>query len=66
MFDTFNTLFDILRSLLTSNEPIDTEKIQTITSNKSNLLNIISNPVRKKKQIDFLIKIFIYSFFVFF
>jgi hypothetical protein len=48
MFDTFNTLFDILRSLLTSNEPIDTEKIQTITSNKKNLLNIISNPVRKK------------------
>jgi hypothetical protein len=45
MFDTFNTLFDTLRSLLTSNEPINAEKIQTITSNKSNLLNIISNPV---------------------
>lgn len=45
MFDTFNTLFDTLRSLLTSNEPIDTEKIQVITCNKSNLLNIISNAV---------------------
>jgi hypothetical protein len=46
MFDTFNILFDTLRSLLTSNEPIDAEKIQTITSNKSNLLNITSNPVK--------------------
>lgn len=46
MFDTFTILFDTLRSLLTSNEPIDTEKIQTITSNKSNLLNITTNSVR--------------------
>ncbi|CAF1569836.1 unnamed protein product [Adineta ricciae] len=50
MFDTFNTLFDTLRSLLTSNESIDTEKIQTITSNKSNLLNITSNPPQNATQ----------------
>lgn len=48
MFDTFTTLFDTLRSLLTSNESIDTEKIQIITSNKNNFLNITSNPVKKK------------------
>lgn len=48
MFDTFTQLFDTLRSLLATNEPIDTEKIQTITSNKSNLLHITSNAVRKK------------------
>ena len=45
MFDTFNILFDTLRSLLISNEPIDTEKIQIITENRSNLLNITSNSV---------------------
>ncbi|UJR23726.1 hypothetical protein I4U23_026706 [Adineta vaga] len=50
MFDTFNTLFDTLRSLLTSNESIDIEKIQTITSNKSNLLNIISNSPQNAAQ----------------
>ncbi|CAF3059288.1 unnamed protein product [Rotaria socialis] len=50
MFDTFNTLFDTLRSLLTSNEAIDVEKIETITSNKSNFLSITSNSPQNVAQ----------------
>ncbi len=61
MFDTFNTLFDTLRSLLTSNEPIDTEKTQIITSNKSNLLKITSNPVTNYQF--FILKTFLFFFF---
>ncbi len=58
MFDTFNTLFDTLRSLLATNEPIDSEKTQLITSNKSNLLKITSNSVRKFQF--FQLKIFVF------
>ncbi|CAF1345621.1 unnamed protein product [Adineta steineri] len=54
MFDTFNTLFDTLRSLLTSNELIDTEKFQIITSNKSNFLNIITNSPQNAVQRNIL------------
>ncbi|CAF0744007.1 unnamed protein product [Rotaria sordida] len=56
MFDTFNTLFDTLRSLLTSNEPIDTEQIQIITSNKSNLINITSNSPQNPVQRNILLR----------
>ncbi|CAF2870744.1 unnamed protein product [Rotaria sp. Silwood2] len=56
MFDTFNTLFDTLRSLLASNEPIDNEKVQTITSNKSNLLNITSNSPQNPAQRNILLR----------
>ena len=47
MFDTFNTLFDTLRSLLTSKQSIDDEKIRIITENKTNLLQITSNSVNR-------------------
>lgn len=58
MFDTFTTLFDTLRSLLASAESIDAEKIQLITSNKSNLLNIIGNAVRILSS-DFSLRSFV-------